>query len=74
MPLPENAYGGAMPTDVFMDKAKVTTPPRLRYALGRTNATGKGQGNHTLSFHVSPYFGCVTATRFNNRETWIAEI
>ena len=75
MPLPENAYGGAMPTDVFMDKAKVTTPPpRLRYALGRTNANGKGQGNHTLSFHVNPYFGCVTTTRFNNRETWIAEI
>lgn len=49
-------------------------PPQLRYALGRTNANGKGQGNHTLSFHANPYFGCVTTTRFNNRETWIAEI
>lgn len=66
--------GGAMPTNVFMDKTKVTTPPKLRYALGRTNANGKGQGNHTLSFHANPYFGCVTASRFNNRETWIAEI
>ena len=66
--------GGVEKTNVFMDKAKVTTPPQLRYALGRTNANGKGQGNHTLSFHANPYFGCVTATRFNNRETWIAEI
>lgn len=53
-----------------MDNAKV----KLRYALGRTNAGGKGQGNHTLSFHVNPYFGCVTANRFTNRETWIVEI
>lgn len=30
MPLPENAYGGAMPTDVSMVKAKV----KLRYAIG----------------------------------------
>lgn len=73
MPLPENAYGGAMPTNVFMDKAKVNAP-KLRYALGRTNANGKGRGNHTLSFHANPYFGCVTATRFNNRETLIAVI
>lgn len=53
-----------------MSKAKV----KLRYVLGRTNANGKGQGNHTLFFHVNPYFGCVTANRFANRETWIAEI
>lgn len=47
---------------------------KLRYALGRTNAGGKGKGNHTLDFHVNPYFGCVTANRFTNRETWIVEI
>jgi hypothetical protein len=49
------------------------TKPKLRYTLGRTNAKGKGK-NHTLKFHVNPYFGCVTANRFTNRETWIAEI
>lgn len=68
--------GGVEKTDVFMDKTKVTTPPKkkLRYALGRTNAKGKRQGNHTLSFHANFYFGCVTAAKFNNRETWIVEI
>lgn len=44
-----------------------------RYALGRTNAKGKGE-NHTLKFHVNPYFGCMTANRFTNRETWIVQI
>lgn len=46
----------------------------LRYVVGRSNAHGKGQGNHTLAFHVNPYFGCVTASRFTNREPLIVEI
>lgn len=29
MSMSKDAYGGAMPTDVFMDKAKVTTPPDI---------------------------------------------
>ena len=33
MPLPENAYGGTMPTNVFMDKTKVNTPPQKKVAL-----------------------------------------
>ena len=56
-------------TYVFMDKTK------KRYALGRTNGRGKNKGgNSTISFHVNAYFGCVTANRFANRETWIIEI
>lgn len=47
--------------------------PKIRYVLGRTNAKGKGE-NHTLEFHINSYFGCITATKFTNRETWIAEI
>lgn len=48
---------------------------RKRYVLGRTNGGGKDKGgNDTLSFHVNTYFGCVTANKFTNRETWIVEI
>lgn len=47
---------------------------RVRYALGRTNAGGKGQGNHTLNFHVNPYFATVTAIQMSNRRQWIVEI
>lgn len=45
-----------------------------RYVLGRSNARGGNEGNDTLSFHVNKYFGCVTASKFANRETWIVEI
>lgn len=48
-------------------------PKVKRYVLSRTNGKGKGC-NHTLSFHVNPYFGCVTASKFTNRETWIVEL
>lgn len=65
--------GGAMSTDVSNNMQKVAPLLKLRYVLGRTNAKGKGE-NHTLKFHANPYFGCVTANRFTNRETWIAEI
>ena len=48
---------------------------KLRYVIGRTNGGGKNKGgNSTISFHVNAYFGCVTANRFANRETWIIEI
>lgn len=78
MPLPENAYGGAMPTYVFMDKTKVT-PPKLRYTLGRSNhcdGTEDVYGGKygTSGFHVNPYFNCVTAIQRSNRRQWIVEI
>lgn len=59
-----------MITDGKTDTRK-PTPPKLRYALGRTNANGKGQGYNTLSFHANPYFGCVTARRFTNETSSI---
>lgn len=76
MPLPENAYGGAMPTNVFMDKTKVITPPhRLRYALGRTNKPNEWSGKSgTANFHANPVFACVTSTQWSNRGTLIVEI
>lgn len=61
--------GGVANTNVSMDKAK------KRYALGRTNGGGKNNGgNGTLSFHVNAYFGCVTASKYVNREQWIVEL
>lgn len=70
----KNAYGrGVRSIDNDNMPTKASTP-KLRYAIGRTNACGKGHGSHTLSFHVNSYFGCVTANRFTNRETWIVEI
>lgn len=74
MPLPQNAYGGVSEVLLMIICKQKVIPPKLRYVLGRTNAGGKWQGNHTLSFHVNPYFGCVTANKFTNRETWIVEI
>ena len=79
MPLPENAYGGAMPTNVFMDKTKVTTPPKLRYALGRSNHCDGTEDVYgckygTSGFHVNPYFNTVTAIQMSTRRQWIAEI
>lgn len=66
--------GGAMPTNVFMDKTKVTIPPKLRYALGRTNHGG-GDGKYgTSKFHVNTYFNTVTAIQMSNRRQYIAEI
>lgn len=47
-------------------------PPKLRYVLGRTN--GHGKCSDTEKYHVNLYFGCVTASRRPNRETWIVEI
>lgn len=48
---------------------------KLRYAIGRTNGGGKNKGgNSTISFHVNAYFGCVTASKYANREQWIVEI
>lgn len=66
--------GGVEKTDVFMDKAKVTTPPRLRYALGRTNHRGEDGKYGTSGFHVNPYFNCVTAIQMSNRRQLIVEI
>ena len=79
MPLPENAYGGAMPTNVFMDKTKVTTPPKLRYALGRSNHCDGTEDVYgckygTSKFHVNNYFNTVTAIQMSNRRQWIVEI
>lgn len=68
--------GGAMPTNVFMDKTKVTTPPhRLRYALGRTNKPNEWSGKSgTANFHANPVFACATSTRWSNRGALIVEI
>lgn len=71
----QDAYGGAMPTDVSMVKAKV----KLRYALGRSNhcdGTEDVYGGKygTSGFHVNPYFSCVTAIQMSNRRQWIVEI
>lgn len=71
--------GGAMPTNVFMDKTKVTTPQKLRYTPGRSNhcdGTEDVYGGKygTSGFHVNPYFSCVTAIQMSNRRQWIAEI
>lgn len=66
--------GGAMPTNVFMDKTKVTAPPKLRYALGRTNHGSEDGKYGTSGFHVNPYFNCVTAIQMSNRRQWIVEI
>ncbi|MCM1295381.1 MAG: hypothetical protein NC311_07540 [Muribaculaceae bacterium] len=45
-----------------------------RYILGRSNERGGGGHCSTLSFHANPYFGCVTSSRFSNREQLICEI
>lgn len=77
MPLSENAYGGTMPTNVFMDKTKVNTPPKkkLRYAIGRTNKPNEWSGKSgTANFHVNPVFACVTSTQWSNRGALIVEI
>ena len=66
----QDAYGGAMPTDVSMDKAKV----KLRYALGRTNHGGEDGKYGTSKFHVNNYFSTVTAVQMSNRRQWIVEI
>lgn len=66
-----NGIGGGwrFRTQILMDKVK------KRYVLGRTNGNMKNnKGHDTLSFHINPYFGCVTATQFNNRTTWIIEV
>lgn len=74
MSMSQDAYGGAMPTNVFMDKTKVNTPPKLRYALGRTNH-GDGDDKYgTSKFHVNTYFNTVTAIQMSNRRQLIAEI
>lgn len=54
-------------------------PPKLRYALGRSNhcdGTEDVYGGKygTSGFHVNPYFSCVTAIQMSNRRQWIAEI
>lgn len=79
MSMSQDAYGGAMPTNVFMDKTKVTTPPKLRYILGRSNhcdGTEDVYGGKygTSGFHVNPYFSYVTAIQMSNRRQWIVEI
>lgn len=62
MSMSQDAYGGAMPTDVSMVKAKV----ELRYALGRSNHDPDGSYD-TSRFHVNPYFNTVTAVQMPNR-------
>lgn len=57
-----------------MDKAKVITPPKLRYALGRTNHGGEDDKYGTSKFHVNTYFNTVTAIQMSNRRQWIVEI
>lgn len=47
------------------------TKVKKRYVLGRTNQEPNGD---TTSFHVNPYFGCVTAIQRPNRQTWIVEV
>lgn len=49
-------------------------PPKLRYALGRTNHGGEDGKYGTSKFHVNPYFNTVTAIQMSNRRQWIAEI
>lgn len=67
--------GGVEKTDVFMDKAKVTTPPhRLRYALGRSNHGNENDKYGTSRFRANPYFNTVTAIQMSNRRQLIAEI
>lgn len=63
--------GGAMPTNVFMDKAKVTTPHRLRYALGRTNPSDHYASS---SYHVLSWFNCVVSQTSGTRFQMIVEI
>lgn len=65
--------GGVEKTDVFMDKAKVTTPPhhRLRYALGRTNPSDHYASS---SYHVLPWFNCVVSQTSGTRFQMIIEI
>lgn len=46
-----------------MDKV----PPKLRYALGRTNHGGEDDKYGTSKFHVNPYFTTVTAIQMSNR-------
>lgn len=63
--------GGAMPTNVFMDKTKI----KLRYAIGRTNKPNEWSGKSgTANFHVNPVFACVTSTQWSNRGALIVEI
>ena len=67
--------GGVEKTDVFMDKAKVTTPPhRLRYALGRSNHGDENDKYGASRFRSNPYFNTVTAIQMSNRRQLIAEI
>ena len=69
----EHLWGGVEKTDVFMDKAKVTTPPhhRLRYALGRTNPSDHYASS---SYHVLPWFNCVVSQTSGTRFQMIIEI
>lgn len=69
-----NTCGGVEKTDVFMDKAKVTTHPRLRYALGRSNHGNENDKYGTNRFRANPYFNTVTAIQMSNRRQWIVEI
>lgn len=59
-----------MQKDVQRNRDNSDMPPRKRYVLGRNNDK-KGR---TINYHTNPYFGCVTANKFTNRETWIIEI
>ena len=64
--------GGVEKTDVFMDKAKVTTPPtRLRYTLGRTNPSDHYASS---SYHVLSWFNCVVSQTSGTRFQMIVEI
>lgn len=66
--------GGRQTTQVFSDmQTKVTTPPKSRYVLGRSNHDPDGSYD-TSRFHVNPYFNTVTAIQMSNRRQWIVEI
>lgn len=54
-------------------------PPKLRYALGRSNHCDGTEDVYgckygTSKFHVNNYFNTVTAIQMSNRRQWIAEI
>lgn len=68
-------WGGRQTTKNFSDmQTKVNTPPKLRYALGRTNHGGEDGKYGTSKFHVNNYFSTVTAVQMSKRRQWIAEI
>lgn len=62
-----NIFSGFKEQAIMVIKLKT----KKRYVIGRSNHAEKG---NTSNYHANPYFGCVTMSRWTNRQPLIVEI